>query len=444
MSFLRVRLPRSVATASSLLLCCAALAGTPATALAQANGTPEPATVPHPSQAPAASPTSQAPPPSAQVPIPSPSPGPAAATTAVPTDRLLFSPDAYCGSDKNRHSCRLGDTLFVGFTNLREWMGVSTNHVSDIVLVLNGRVMAGLTSRGPDDSYKGLQFDLKRLEGEGVANQSNRDTWNALIPELRTDGTLHVAVASGGRPPFWGSADVRFQVFPRYTWVIIAFLLVLLIGFILIARRSDILRDAPSSDGTRCSYSLARAQMAWWFFIVLASFCYVWLTVNNYDSLTAGVLILTGISAATGLASVVIDSNKREQRLTLEAQRRDLQAKLATSQAAIAADPAGGSADLRAQHVQAAAQLAAIDSSLASLPSPVGASEGFLRDILRDETGISFHRFQMAAWTIVLGFVFISAVYRQLVMPDFSPTLLGLMGISSGTYIGFKIPDSPK
>ena len=65
-------------------------------------------------------------------------------------------------------------------------------------------------------------------------------------------------------------------------------------------------------------------------------------------------------------------------------------------------------------------------------------------DILRDETGISFHRFQMAGWTVVLGFVFVAAVYSQLAMPDFSATLLGLMGISSGTYIGFKIPDPPK
>jgi hypothetical protein len=77
-------------------------------------------------------------------------------------------------------------------------------------------------------------------------------------------------------------------------------------------------------------------------------------------------------------------------------------------------------------------------------PSPPGPSEGFLLDILRDETGVSFHRFQMAAWTVVLGFVFVISVYRSLAMPDFSATLLGLMGISAGTYIGFKIPDPPK
>jgi hypothetical protein len=28
-------------------------------------------------------------------------------------------------------------------------------------------------------------------------------------------------------------------------------------------------------------------------------------------------------------------------------------------------------------------------------------------------------------------------------MPDFGVTLLGLMGISSGTYVGFKFPQAP-
>jgi len=65
----------------------------------------------------------------------------------------------------------------------------------------------------------------------------------------------------------------------------------------------------------------------------------------------------------------------------------------------------------------------------------------WLRDILSDGSGYSFHRFQIFAWTIVLGIIFVSSVYNNLVMPEFSPTLLGLMGLSAGTYIGFKFPE---
>ena len=41
----------------------------------------------------------------------------------------------------------------------------------------------------------------------------------------------------------------------------------------------------------------------------------------------------------------------------------------------------------------------------------------------------------------MLGIIFMSSVYNNLTMPEFSPTLLGLMGLSAGTYIGFKFPE---
>jgi len=60
---------------------------------------------------------------------------------------------------------------------------------------------------------------------------------------------------------------------------------------------------------------------------------------------------------------------------------------------------------------------------------------------ISDAEGISLHRFQMAIWTVVLGIIFVAAVYNNLAMPELSSTLLALMGISGGTYIGFKFPE---
>jgi hypothetical protein len=53
-----------------------------------------------------------------------------------------------------------------------------------------------------------------------------------------------------------------------------------------------------------------------------------------------------------------------------------------------------------------------------------GTSRGFIPDILSDSSGYSFHRFQIFAWTIVLGIMFISSVYNKFTMPEFSATLL--------------------
>ena len=67
---------------------------------------------------------------------------------------------------------------------------------------------------------------------------------------------------------------------------------------------------------------------------------------------------------------------------------------------------------------------------------------------MSDANGVNFHRFQMVAWTLVLGVIFAETVRRKLAMPDFDNTVLGLMGLSAGTYLGLKItepktPDIP-
>ena len=68
-------------------------------------------------------------------------------------------------------------------------------------------------------------------------------------------------------------------------------------------------------------------------------------------------------------------------------------------------------------------------------------SKNYIKDILSDSNGISLHRFQIFAWTLMLGVIFILNVWTNLSMPEFSSTLMILMGISSGTYLGFKIPE---
>ena len=361
---------------------------------------------------------------------------------------LLLANDAQCRDSKEQPKrCELGDTLFVGFTNLREWIADSDkNKPGDLVLVLDGRVMKGLKPRGPDIQYRELAFDLRRLDGDQPDSKDNRDAWNALLSRTKGEKTISVGVALGGMPPYFGPANAMVQVYPSYSWLIVTFLIALLILLFLLAHKSDILRDAPSpSGGPRVSFSLARCQMAFWFFVIVAAYNYIWMVAGDRDSLTSGALILMGISAATGLGSAILDSSKRSQRQSLQNEQAALTARLAALTLATGAVPAPPNlTDLQSEQQQKQARLADVNTALSNLPSPPGASDGFLLDILRDETGVSFHRFQMVGWTIVLGFVFVVTVYRSLAMPDFSATLLGLMGISSGTYIGFKIPDSPK
>ena len=155
---------------------------------------------------------------------------------------------------------------------------------------------------------------------------------------------------------------------------------------------------------------------------------------------------LIGISAATGLGAVVVDATKRadtsNQRRSLETEQVSLQTRITQLKQAVAANPAPANRDdLQKELAEKKGRLADVEATLAKLPPPERPkSEGFLRDIMQENTGVSFHRFQIFVWTIVLGLIFVFSVYKDLTMPDFNATLLGLMGISAGTYLGFKFP----
>ena len=66
----------------------------------------------------------------------------------------------------------------------------------------------------------------------------------------------------------------------------------------------------------------------------------------------------------------------------------------------------------------------------------------WLVDLLSENGEITLHRFQMLAWTLGLGLVFVTAVIGNLTMPDFPSTVLALMGLSAGAYLGFRIPEA--
>ncbi|MFC5457188.1 hypothetical protein [Prosthecobacter fluviatilis] len=67
-----------------------------------------------------------------------------------------------------------------------------------------------------------------------------------------------------------------------------------------------------------------------------------------------------------------------------------------------------------------------------------------LDDWMTEEGRYSFHRYQMLIWTLVLGVVFVVTVAKSRSLPVFDDTLLALLGISNGTYLGFRLPAAAK
>jgi len=228
--------------------------------------------------------------------------------------------------------------------------------------------------------------------------------------------------------------------------------------FIYLARTTNIIRDSnpPNPpERARKPYSLALTQAALWFFLVFGSFLFIALVTGDYNStITEQALVLIGIGTGTALGAAMIDSTKRgsanaalstlePKQAQLQEEANQLQAKIASLSAAQTDADKQAFADANVQLKGVAVQLtdtaAQIEEAKSGLTKPV--SDGFPRDLLTDVDGVNFHRFQMVVWTIILGFFFLNGVYRELAMPQFSATLLALMGISAGTYLGFKIPE---
>jgi hypothetical protein len=168
--------------------------------------------------------------------------------------------------------------------------------------------------------------------------------------------------------------------------------------------------------------------MAVWFFLIVCSWVFLWLVTGTLDTLTSTVLALMGIGAGTALGAEVQNSGKPTAVEDLDARIKQLEAR-----------QKGGIA-LTPSEIQDLANLRLeLGKALQKYPPT---TVDFFDDILTDaEEGISFHRFQMFVWTMVLAIIFVVEVWQHLTMPDFSTTLLGLMGISSGTYLGFMIAE---
>jgi hypothetical protein len=288
--------------------------------------------------------------------------------------------------------------------------------------------------------------------------------------------------------------DSRFYLIgidqTRFSITLLVFIVVLFLLGLLIAT-TDILRDTGDrmcADG-RAPLSLGKAQMAFWFVLTGSAFVFLWMTTDRFDTINDTCLVLLGIGSGTALGAAfigdsssqkryLIDSCTGESRAALEkrineaiierleqlvppvegedaaARRKLLEGICGSGDDAILKrlpsdrPPQPGQGGDQPQLLQ---QLAGEVKSLVEQRAQLKklAQSGWRRclaDFLceGDSDKYSFHRFQMVGWTLLLGLVFVTKVLGDRTMPDFNATTLALLGISAGTYLGFKLPAARK
>ena len=308
----------------------------------------------------------------------------------------------------------------------------------DLVLYVKGQELTGIKAvavEGPKQNWLG--FDLLRTpESDPVWRRilgSPTSQYRQVSVSVGFHDKEQFATTSGKSQPV-----IYLRLYYGW-WLLISLvgLVVMLALFYKLATRGNLIHDSDPPQppaGKMKPYSLALTQAAWWFFFVIGSFVFIYMVTGDYNTISNQALILMGIGTGTALGAFMINatkSNTADADLnTLVPQRQKLAAEIGQTN-----DPVA----LAEKRSQLEVLDKKIEDARSGLAKPV--SEGFFSDILTDVDGITLHRFQMVIWTVVLGAIFAVGVYQTLAMPEFSPTLLALMGISSLTYLGFKIPE---
>ncbi|MGA2445813.1 MAG: hypothetical protein ABSG50_10350 [Opitutaceae bacterium] len=312
----------------------------------------------------------------------------------------------------------LGDRLVVGVENLSDLLAQAKKERHEIILYLDGLPLRGVYPESIDLIRNELRFELRRSDAA-------RPTWAALLGKP-THFVRNVSLSVGledGHPvdtAVQGRNSFRLVVV-HGSWLLacLGLLALIFIWLWVWGRKSQMLRDSgpDPGDGRLRPYSLAKTQMAFWFFLIVSAFVIIWAITGSHDSITESVLVLMGIGSGTALGVAVQDKGKEHSSKVL----KELD-------------------ELRSQRAALAAGTDTTEID-AKIKEKTPASVHFMTDVLTDADGISLHRFQMFVWTLVLGVIFIKEVYCNLAMPEFNATLLALMGISSGTFLGFMISE---
>ena len=319
----------------------------------------------------------------------------------------------------------LGDTVTVVATDLPKlFEEAACRGGSQVVLFLDRRPIPDVVASPPSDPAGAVvSFPLRRTD---VA----RAFWVGVLgapTEPHRTVEVSVGLSNGFAVP--SSAKLSFVVVPVRAFLFWCAMLVgAILLFWLLAVRSDMLRDpaAQPPAGTRRAYSMARVQAAWWFFVVLGCYLFVGVVTGDFfDSIGGGALALLGLSAGTAAGSAAIDSSK-----DTPAVRADTAALVdRTSRDIGALQPGEPADDQRAAALRETTQRA------------LGQSLGFLGDILSDANGVTFHRFQLLVWSVVLAVLFAVSTWRDLAMPPFDTGMLGAYAVSAATFLGLKLPE---
>jgi len=260
----------------------------------------------------------------------------------------------------------------------------STSDKSKLVLFVNGKAFPQIPIRLFDESKKNISFFWNRNDSlTKIFFQSNITKFkfrikNATIGFGYLDTTNKKWVEVGKK-----QVDMLY-VIKRYAIVTVVIWFLFLVFFACyLGKKTNLIREGKSMENR---YSLSLTQFAFWTVIIFTAYFYLWIVTFELVKVPDSTLALLGITTLTAAGSKLTDIRKTSK--------------------------------------------------------SIKKSESFLTDLLsEDEVGLSVNRCQMFLVTLLFGVIYLINVFSQQAIPDFNNSLLWLIGISSGAFVGIKSVD---
>jgi low affinity Fe/Cu permease len=241
-------------------------------------------------------------------------------------------------------------------------------------------------------------------------------------------------------------------------WFMVLYGLALAAGMALLGLQTNMLRGLQSRRRPNGKYqlSLSHVQLAIWFVVVFGSYIYLWVITGDLNTLSSSGLYFVGIAIVTTLGSTAIQGMSTSDK-EVAAYNNMLAPRLEMDRVTIVHLVQEAEATAR-QHWEAVRHSGMSSEEQLNqdafrnwddlrrqkeyLATPL--IYRWLVDLLSENGEVTLHRFQMLAWTLGLAFIFCVRVFSDLTMPTFPGEVLALMGISAGTYLGFRVPEAGK
>jgi hypothetical protein len=287
---------------------------------------------------------------------------------------------------------------------------------------IDGHPLPGVTAVAGNAMTNGRSTLLFAWNYQLPSQQGSSQAWLRILREPFRKQAFELSVGTLAGPPLRTAVnDFRIlRVRERGVWAWVLFFAAAIYGTCKLAQTTNLLREEAGwfkPDETR-AYSLARTQMMLWTFVVAMSYTFIWMVTWNQDILNGRVLVLLGVAMGTTVLGSVADSANRDKAVQIMKTSLPVKAVATVAAPPPVADPA-------------------VNDAIATLTTPK--NETFLLDLVSDRNGPAVTRVQMLLFTAILAVIFIAEVYSTLVMPQFSDTLLGLMGVSSSGYLAMKV-----